>query len=177
MNLLFTFLLSWSRKLIGCAGAEDGPLDWGYSSIVGIVAAFYNLSTVPFSIVTVLFKRAIGLDVFSWERRASFLGNVYFFHFRLLMVRESLPELREREEEGLLEVEEARDFLKEVEAEEEATLWKVVEEEVVLVMEVEAGMVEVDSCCYLVDLTWSCSKVHFFEEYCFEMFSLLRMKH
>ena len=65
MNLLFTFLFSWSKKLIGWAGAEDEPPPWGYSSIVGIVAAFYNLSTVPFYIVTVRFKRAIGFDVFS----------------------------------------------------------------------------------------------------------------
>ena len=112
-------------------------------------------------------------------KKSIFLGNKYFFRFRLLMVRESLPELREREKEGLLEVvEAARDFLKEevVEAaeEEEANLWKVVVE-VVLVMEAEV-VVEVDSCYYLVDLTWSCSKVHFFEENCFEMFSLLRMK-
>ena len=81
------------------------------------------------------------------------------------MELETLLELRGKEEEVLLEVEEARDFLKEVvEAEEEVDLSKVVVEEVVLVMEVEVVEEEADFCYYLVDLTWSCSKVHFFEE-------------
>ena len=59
----------------GAAGPL-GPLldDWLYATIV---EDFFKLSTVPFSIVTVLFRRAIGFEVFNWDSKAAKLLKRY----------------------------------------------------------------------------------------------------
>ena len=63
---------------MGPGGGAPGPPFDGSSSIDGILVIFFILSTVPFSIVTVLLSLLIGFDVFSCESRASLLGKLYF---------------------------------------------------------------------------------------------------
>ena len=64
-NLWATFALIWSRKFIGAGAAEEEPPRPGYSSIVGIEFICFALSTLPFSIVIVLFRRDIGFELFN----------------------------------------------------------------------------------------------------------------
>ena len=136
-------------------GAPGPPLD-GSSSIDGILVIFFILSTVPFSIVTVLFSLLIGFDVFSWERRASLSGKLYFCRLKQVGER-TLLELKVWGEEG----EEAAGHRAEEVG--EASL-KQEEAEVVDLMREEEVEAKMPAYFCLEDWPSVYSVQHFFEE-------------